>query len=160
MGIDSESGAYVAIARVHDTYADIVTRRAWDELAGVFGPDATLTLGHGPRARVVVGPEAIGGLIEGAVAHLELVEFVVLNTVATISGDSARTRSNIWEMHLARDDGRRRDLFGVYHDRLQRIDGRWWFAERHWQGLARRGDDGDPYETYRFPVGFDDWLDR
>ena len=43
--------------------------------------------------------------------------------------------------------------YGVYHDRFARIDGRWWFARRRYQSLARTGR----AEIFPFPTrpGFD-----
>lgn len=158
MATDANTGEtddYVAITRLQSSYADAVTRRAWPELVDLFGPDATLTVGRGESARTTVGPVAIGELIDAATSHLHLLVFVVLNTKVEIEGRRARCRSFISEMHLAREGGTRQDLFGVYHDRLERRDGRWWFAERHWHRLARTGRDMDSAE---FPSGFGDWL--
>ena len=36
-----EAAAYVALRRVQNHYADIVTRRAWPELHGIMSPDFT-----------------------------------------------------------------------------------------------------------------------
>lgn len=154
-GGGEQDAGYLAILRLQRSYADSVTRRAWHELAGQFRPDATLTVGAGERAIVVRGPGPIGELIDQSTEHLALLVFTVLNTVVAIDGDTARTRSFISEVHISRDTGQRHDLFGVYHDRLERLEDRWWFAERHWTRLARTGRGMD---TAALPDAFTEWM--
>jgi hypothetical protein len=38
-----DSLAYVAITRLYADYADVVTRRAWDELEALFLPETVVT---------------------------------------------------------------------------------------------------------------------
>ena len=47
------------------------------------------------------------------------------------------------------------DLFGVYHDRHARIEGRWWFTERLYHPTGRTGPG---LQTYGFPSHLDDFL--
>ena len=57
------------------------------------------------------------------------------------------------ELRQDRSNGRWTNAFGVYHDEYTRIDGRWWFARRRYQSLARTGR----AEIFPFPQrpGFD-----
>lgn len=135
--IDQETIDYIAIRRLQSAYADIVTRRAWPELARVFRPEAEVVIDRGDGKPLVLhGPGEVGDFISGAIAHYDLFEFIVLNTVVEIAGDRATTR--LW-MSEVRHDPRagRSDAFGLYRDEHCRIDGRWWFAGRRYQTLAR-----------------------
>jgi hypothetical protein len=60
----------------------------------------------------------------------------VLNTVIEIAGDRATSR--LWMSEVRHDPvAGRSDAFGLYRDEHCRIDGRWWFAGRRYQTLAR-----------------------
>jgi len=49
---------------------------------------------------------------------------------ATIEGDEAHTRSTVQALHFLADGGARITLWGTYHTRMRRIDGRWMIS-RH-----------------------------
>jgi hypothetical protein len=135
--LDQETIDYVAIRRLQSAYADIVTRRAWSEFDGIFRPDAEVVIDRmDGKPLVLNGPAAVAGFISGAIAHFDLFEFVVLNTVIQIEGDRASARMYMWE---ARHDpvAGRSDAFGLYRDAHCRTDGRWWFAGRRYQTLGR-----------------------
>lgn len=135
--LDQETIDYVALRRLQCRYADIVTRRAWRELAEIFLPDAEVVLDRRNVAPLVLrGPAAVGEFIADAIAHFDLFEFVILNTVIDVRGDRATARMYMWE---ARHDpaGGRSDAFGLYRDEHVRREGRWWFAGRRYSTLAR-----------------------
>jgi hypothetical protein len=135
--VDQETVDYVAIRRLQAAYADKVTRRAWAELADIFLPGAQVVVDTMVGTPLVLdGPEGVGGFISGAIAHFDFFEFVILNTVIDIDGDRASGRMYIWEL---RHDpvGGRSNAYGLYRDDYQRVDGRWWFAGRRYQSLAR-----------------------
>ena len=128
---------YISIQRLQASYADIVTRRAWSEMAQIFRPEAQVivdTMNGEPL--VLDGPDGVGEFISGAIAHFDFFEFVILNTVITIDGDRASGRMYIWEL---RHDpvGGRSNAYGLYRDDYARIDTRWWFAGRRYRSLAR-----------------------
>jgi hypothetical protein len=137
VGLDQETVDYIAIRRLQAAYADIVTRRAWAELSTIFRPDAKVVVDKMDGEPLTLdGPGGVGDFISAAIAHFDFFEFVVLNTVVELDGDRASARMYIWEL---RHDpvGGRSDAFGLYRDDHVRVDGRWWFAGRRYQSLAR-----------------------
>lgn len=135
--IDQETIDYIALRRLQNAYADVVTRRAWPELAKLFLPEAEVLLDRrNVEPLVLRGPGGVGDFISQAISHFDLFEFVILNTVIEIEGDRARARMYMWE---ARHDpaAGRSDAFGLYQDEHRKIDGRWWFSGRHYHTLAR-----------------------
>ena len=132
----------VAIQRVQAAYADAVTRRAWPALHGLFRPDAPVTVDTVTAEPIELrGPEAVGTFIAGAIERFEFFEFVILSShvVTAVDGDAdaARARLYMCELRQEADGGRWSNAFGVYHDDYVRRDGRWWFARRRYQSLAR-----------------------
>jgi hypothetical protein len=146
---------YVAIRRLQDAYADIATRRAWDELPDIFLPDVRLTLDRRTLDPLVLdGPEAIGEFIGTAIAGLDFFEFVILNTRVELrhAGDADCAVARLYMNELRHDasTGQWTTVYGVYHDVHARVDGRWWFARRRYHTLARTGRAVD---TFAFPSG-------
>ena len=90
---------HVAVARLTDAYADVVTRRAWPELADLFLPGCTLHLDTvtAPQ-RDVEGPQAVGEFIGAAVERFSFFEFVVLNRRIELraGGDPDRATARIF----------------------------------------------------------------
>jgi SnoaL-like domain len=149
---------YVAICRLGAAYADAVTRRAWAELEELFIPSARVTVDTVTSTPIELdGPTGVGDFIAGAVERFEFFELVILNTTVDFHGgndpDTARARMFTCELRQDRSNGRWTNAFGVYHDEYTRIDGRWWFARRRYQSLARTGR----AEIFPFPQrpGFD-----
>ena len=135
--LEAETIDYIALRRLQNRYADVVTRRAWAELATLFLPDAKVVIDRrNVEPLVLHGPAAVGDFISGAIDHFDLFEFVILNTVMDIEGDRAQTRLYMWEVRHDPAAGRS-DAFGLYQDEHRRIDGRWWFSGRRYQTLAR-----------------------
>ncbi len=143
-----ETVDYVAITRLQNAYADVVNRRAWAEFGELFLADAPVRVDTVTNPVVETrGPEGIGNFIGGAIERFEFFEFVVLNTRVWIDGDSARGRVFMCELRQAVDNGQFSRAFGVYHDEYRRVDGRWMFAARRYQSLARTGRG----EVFAFP---------
>ena len=140
----SETIAYIALHRLQNRYADIVTRRAWNELHEIMRPDCVITINLVDRAIDFNGPQSIGEFIGEQLEQFDFFEFVILNTVMDIdpAAGVARARMYMQEARQNVDDGRRSDTYGVYHDRFDRDpDGRWWFARRRYQSYARTTTD-------------------
>ena len=107
-----ETVDYVAIRRLQSAYADIVTRRAWPELARIFRPEAEVVIDRMDGSPLeLLGPGGVAEFVSKAIAHFDLFEFVILNTVVEIEGDRATARMYMWEV---RHDpvGGRSDAFG------------------------------------------------
>lgn len=140
-----ETVDYVAIRRLQDAYADVVTRRAWPELRDLFRPDAEVVVdvrNHEPRT--LVGPDGVGSFIDSAIARFGYFQFVVLGTRVDLGGDDpdhATARLYMCELRQTADDGRHSVAYGVYHDEYVRHEGRWWFAHRRYHSLARTAPD-------------------
>lgn len=146
--MDQETVDYVALQRLQCRYADIVNRRAWAELEEIFVPDIRVSLDVRDRVLELDGPRAVGEFIGSAIAHFDLFEFVILNSVFDIDGDEATARMFMWELRHDPDNGRT-NAYGLYRDRYARIDGRWWFAGRRYCSIARTV--GDTCTTFPLP---------
>jgi hypothetical protein len=141
---DQETADYVAITRLQAAYADVVNRRAWPELVDLFRPDASITVDTVTNPVVeLTGPDALGAFIGAAIERFEFFEFVILNTRVwtAVDADADRARARIFMCELRQDvaTGHASQAFGVYHDDYRRVDGRFWFARRRYQSLARTG---------------------
>jgi len=150
-----ESASHVALQRLLSAYTDVASRRAWSELPALFLPDAKLDVTPLRRDRLeVVGPEAIARFIDAATERFAFFQFVLLNSRLEIrlDEDSARGRNFICEYRRegspnGDEPGRWTQVFGVYHDRYRRVDGRWWFEHRVFDPLAARGNDDLLFEV-------------
>lgn len=139
------------IRRLQDDYADIVSRRQWSELAEVLTADAVLDLDLRDSSMRLEGPPAIADFIATAVAQFEFFQFGILGTRVQLrlgdDPDAAAARMYMTEIRQT-SDGHWSQIYGVYHDRLARIDGRWWFAHRRYHSLARNNM---PATVFDFP---------
>ncbi len=143
---------YVAITRLQHAYADVVTRRAWSELDDLFLADAPVRVDTVTNPVIeLAGPRQVGDFIGTAVERFEFFEFVPLSTRVElrIGGDVDRAAARLYICELRQDaaSGHSTQAFGVYQDDYRRVDGRWWFAQRHYQSLARSGRG----EVFAFP---------
>lgn len=140
----------VAIQRLQARYADIVTRRSWDELAEVFRPDTAVHIDPVTRPPMTVtGPEQFGSFVAAAIERFDHFTFVILNSVVDLgdpagdrTGDEARGRFFMCEIRHDRATDAWENAHGVYEDRYQRVAGRWWIAERRYRSMARTGPGG------------------
>jgi hypothetical protein len=148
---------YVAICRLHAAYADAVTRRAWADLEPLFAADAPVRVDVVTSAPLeFVGAAGIGGFISGAVERFEFFELVILNVHVMpdpSAADRLRSRAFTCELRQESANGHWTNAFGVYHDDLVQLEGRWRYARRRYQSLARTGRS----EVFPFPphLGFD-----
>jgi len=158
----SDALDYLAITRLQARYGDVVSRQAWAELDDLFLPDApiTLDLRRGDPIELV-GPSALGEMVERAVERFEFFEFALLNSVIDVVGvdadRDARTatgRLYMWELRQEAATGRWTNAYGLYRDQYVRDQGRWVIGLRHYSSVARTGDgsgDGPEYEVFDIP---------
>lgn len=142
---------YVGILRLHAAYADAVSRRAWSELEPLFLADAPIRVDTVTGDPIeAVGAAGIGAFIAGAIERFEFFELVILNVHVPAGGDDDVRQSRIFtcELRQERESGHWSNAFGVYHDLVRRVDGRWRYARRRYQSLARTGR----AEVFRFPA--------
>ncbi len=150
--LDSEALAYLAITRLQAEYADIVTRRAFDELEEIFTPGCTVHLDLVNAAPMdFTGPAEFGAFVGGSIEQFEFFEFVILNAVVRVrDASNASGRMYMSELRQHAASGGWSTVYGVYHDTYQRDSdgGRWRFAARSYQSLARTGR----AEVFPFPA--------
>ena len=146
---------YVAVNRLHHAYADIATRRAWAELDEIFVADIPIVVNLRDRDPLLFDScEAFRAFVSEAVDRFEFFEFVILNTRVYLNhqGDPDAAVARMYMSELRQDHAEQRwsAIYGVYHDRFRRIDGRWWFVGRDYSSLARPGAQGR--RRVRLPV--------
>ena len=141
----SETDDVVALWRLQSRYADVITRRAWPELAELFLPDTSVHVDTVTApARTFVGPGPFGEFVAEAIARFDHFAFVILNTVVELDGpDRARGRIFMCEVRHDQASDTWQNAHGLYQDGYRREDGRWWFAERRYRSLARTGPGGE-----------------
>jgi hypothetical protein len=140
-GPGSETEDVVALWRLQSAYADVVNRRAWPELRDLFRPDAAVQIDTvAAPVRSLVGPDAVGEFIAGAIEKYDHFSFVILNAVVDVIGpDEARARTFMCEIRHEAAHDEWSTAYGLYQDSYIRIDGRWWFSARSYRSLARTG---------------------
>jgi hypothetical protein len=144
--IPQETVDYIAIGRLQSAYADIVTRRAWRELETIFLPDIVVTIDRRSAEPIELrGPGAVGQFIATSIERFDFFEFVILNTVVAIDGDTATAR--LWMCELRHDEqhGQWSNAFGLYQDRYARGEEGWRFAGRSYHSLARTARELDVF---------------
>jgi hypothetical protein len=148
--LDGETTDYIAIRRLQDAYADVVSRRAFGDLDDLFLPAAPVLIELPGGTREVVGPGDFGRYVEKRIGGLEFFQFVILNAVVELvvdgDPDRARARIHMCELRQDRADGRSTVLYGLYRDDYARLDGRWWFAHRRFSPLAVTQRDLDVFD--------------
>lgn len=127
-----------------------MTRRVWAELDGLFRPDAEVVVDRRSMDPVsFVGPAALAAFIAVNVDQFEFFEFVILNVWLDMfpDGDMTAATGRMWMCELRQDAqaGRATTVYGLYRDQYQKVDGRWWFAHRHYDSLARHSRDLDVF---------------
>ena len=153
----AEGLAYLALQRLVSRYADVVTRRAWEELADIVRTDCPIVVDVRHTKFEFTGPTEYGQFIARQLERFSLFEFVLLNTVLRIDTERGVAAARVYMQEIRQNvsDGRRTDAYGVYHDRLERgDDGRWWFAHRHYRSFARTAEpriDAD-FDVFSLPV--------
>lgn len=150
----AEALDYLDIRRLQNRYADIVTRREWAELHEIMRPDCTLELDLGDESKAFHGPTEIGDFIGGSLEQFSFFEFVILNTVieVDVAAGTAGGRMYMQELRQNVSDGRRTNAYGVYHDRFERHDDRWWLTRRRYASFSRTIAPGPENEQVVFPL--------
>ncbi len=144
--VSSETDDVVALWRLQSAYADVITRRAFDELDALFVRDAPIridTVTAPPRR--IIGSEAFGQFVAQAIERYDHFAFVILNTVVDLdpsAPDRATGRIFMCEIRHDRTTDTWQNAHGRYEDEYVRLDGRWRFAARSYRSMARTGPDG------------------
>ena len=107
-----ETIAYTAVRRVQDRYADIVTRRAWPELAEIMRADCTITVDLLDRGSIdFVGPAAIGDFIGTQLEQFDFFEFVIMLHGYGLLRLPLSETGRLYDRHLRKQSARRRALW-------------------------------------------------
>jgi SnoaL-like domain len=142
----AEAQAHTGIVRLQAAYGDVVTRRAWDEMADLFTDDAVVVVDTGRGDPVTAeGGAAMADFIAASIERFEFFEFVPLNTVLDIDGDAGTATGRLYIQELRQEaaTGRFTTAYGLYRDRYRRVGGKWRFADRRYRSLARTATEGD-----------------
>ena len=153
----AEALAYLELQRLESRYADVVTRRAWDELADFVRADCPIVVDVRHKKFEFTGPTEYGQFIDRQLERFSLFQFVLINTVLRIDIASGVAAARVYMQEVRQNvsDGRRTDAYGVYHDRLVRgDDGRWWFARRNYRSFARNAEPrvNTDFDVFDLPV--------
>lgn len=129
----------VAIDQLIRRYADISSRRAWDEFGEIILADAPLRFVRSTGDDLeLTGPQGVAQLGQSAMADFEVYVYVPLNSVVdTIEGDRATGRAYSQEV-ATNTEGRWITFYGVYEDEYERRDGRWFIAARRYRTIGHR----------------------
>jgi hypothetical protein len=129
-----------AVQRLQAAYADVVSRRAWTELGRLFLPDVAIEVDTVTSpSRSFVGAADFIDFVSAACERFDHFQFVILNSVVDVSGDTATSRIFMCEIRHHAAENEWSTAYGLYADRYRKVDGVWWFAERNYRSLARTG---------------------
>lgn len=139
-----EVADYIGVRRLQNSYADVTTRRAWDELDELFEPGCPVTLDLRERGTMTFsGAGEIGPFIAENIEQFDFFRFEVVNTTVELGldgdADLAGARMYMCELRHGRDDGQWTQMHGLYVDRMRRHGDRWRFAARRYHSVGRQG---------------------
>lgn len=127
----------VAIAELHQTYADAVVRADADDWGKVWTEDAHWNLmGH-----AVDGRDAIVGFWKQAMSGLDAVSFHCIPSMTVVDGDRAVGRCQTQE-YMKVKDGTTRAVGGLYEDEMIKRDGQWLYTSRKFRIVAEYNPKG------------------
>lgn len=134
-----------SIDRLQRAYADGVSRRDWEQVRGLFLPDATISLDLVTRPAVQLqGPAELTDFVAGAIETFSFFQFVILNShIEPSAADPAAAKARMFmcELRLPHDGRKREESYGLYRDTYRKTAdegyGGWRFASRWYRSVAR-----------------------
>jgi quinol monooxygenase YgiN len=110
-------------------YAWALDHRRFDDLAGIFTPDAVADFG---RLGTVSGPAAIAEVVAAALAPYDRTQHIVTNHQIDLAGGSATGRCYVQAQHVWKEHGEDRNytVAGSYLDRYRLEEGSWRISQR------------------------------
>ena len=115
----------IAIAELHQTYADAVVRADASDWSKVWTEDAHWNL----MGMEVDGRDAIVALWQQAMGGLEAVSFHCIPSMTVVDGDRAMGRCQTQE-YMKVKDGTTRAVGGLYEDEMIKREGQWYYTSR------------------------------
>lgn len=136
MPIDAET--YAALQQLQRAYADISTRRAWDEVSSVLTDDAHLTFETSTGAVFEVNGARAFTEFAAKMTGFTFFEYIPLSFVVDRSTDG-QVVGRAYSLELAENDaGEWSETYGIYEDTYAESDGRWRFSRRKQKTLRHR----------------------
>jgi hypothetical protein len=134
-----------AIDQLQRAYADGVSMRDWEQVRGLFVPDATVSLDLVTRPAVeLAGPDALVEFVSGALERFPFFQFVILTShieLSAVDARAAKARIHMCELRQEHGARKRNDSYGLYRDTYRKTGGEgyggWRFATRWYRSLAR-----------------------
>jgi hypothetical protein len=138
--MNDDMQGYLAIMHLQRSYADVSTRRAWNEVATLATPDARFLFDtHSGKVFEIEGPVAFGEFGAKMTEGFTFYEYIPLNFVVTIGSDgTAEGRSYSLEVAEDAKTGDWNEFYGVYRDEYRLSEGAWRFSRRHYRTFGRR----------------------
>lgn len=128
---DAEIADRIAIADLINRYCDAINRGDWDAHQACFAPDAVWEVGPPANLRL----ETAAGIRQGTQAALSSIEFIIQKICsAVVELESASTASaRVLLEEVGRGPDRQMFQYGLYRDRLVKVDGTWLFQSRRFE---------------------------
>lgn len=141
------------IRELQARYADICSRRAFEELDTVISADAVILLDLHSRTLSFRGPEEIGEFINESIKPFDFFQFVIRNSVIDIGNEGSDATGRLWmsELRHVRETGQWSTIFGVYHDQYRLTEEGWRISSRQYHTLARLSHALDDSAFFDFP---------
>lgn len=121
----------VAIAELHQTYADAVVRIDADDWGKVWTEDAHWSL----MGMEKNGRDEIVEFWKQAMSGLDAVSFHCIASMTVVDGDTATGRCQTQEIMKIKD-GTTRMVGGLYEDKMVKQNGQWLYASRVFRIVA------------------------
>jgi uncharacterized protein (TIGR02246 family) len=115
-------------ALIHE-YAELIDTGDLDGLAAMFADASWSSPGRGAPLQ---GTEQIRRAYDGVILYdgVPCTKHVISNVTIDVTGDSATARSYFTVLQARPDFPLQPIIAGRYHDRFERLDDRWRFADR------------------------------
>ena len=149
------------IRELQARYADICSRRAFEELNTVISADAVILLDLRSRTLSFTGPEEIGEFINESIKPFDFFQFEIRNSVIDVGAEGCDATGRLWmsELRHVRETGQWSTIFGVYHDQYQLTEEGWRISSRQYHSLARLSHALDDGAFFDFPENLNE-LDK
>jgi len=118
-----------AIRALIHRYAELIDLGELDDLAALFAHGTWSSPGRGTPLR---GTEQVRRAYDGVILYdgTPSTKHVISNVTIEVMGDAATARSYFTVLQARPDFPLQPIIAGRYHDRFERVEGRWRFADR------------------------------